>query len=101
MKKIILLMATLSINAYAIHYTTQNQSNINNSSTSNNEVKIEEYMKTKVGLVSVINPNSIIINKKEYQKSVDFRYYGVLKNNSYVKFNTNKLNQIIDLWVLK
>lgn len=102
MKKIILILATLTNCCFAIQIssTLESKPNLNTTVNSDSAIKIEEYMKTKVGLVSLVESNSITINDKSYSKSIDYRVYGKIVKNSVVKFNTNKSNQITDMWVI-
>ena len=98
MKKFILILATLSNCCFAVQISPSSISNPNLSF--DNAIKVEEYMKTKVGIVSLIESNSITINGDLYSKSIDYRLYGKITKGSTVKFNTNKSNQITDMWVL-
>lgn len=97
MKKFILILAILSNTSFAVQLHTNAPVNTNVATTP----AMEEYMKTKSGVISSIEDNSITIDNKSYTKAIDYRVYGKLVKKSYVKFNTNKSNQITDLWVTR
>ena len=102
-KELLVILSFLATNVFAVQIANQTSSQVSNQSitTVNHPVVMDETMKTKVGNVDSIDGNSLTINKTIYKKSIDCRIYGKVTKGSYIKFNTNKSNQLIDIWILK